>query len=103
DLDIDVLRAAVRDLVGRHEALRTVFPVVDGEPLQSIVPIRDIADVVTGPVTAEGDQDLWDTVREFAARGFDVTTDVPIRVLVCAVTETVHVLVLVVHHIASDG
>ncbi|MBF6169461.1 amino acid adenylation domain-containing protein, partial [Streptomyces gardneri] len=103
DLDIDVLRAAVRDLVGRHEALRTVFPVVDGEPLQSIVPIRDMADVVTGPVAVDGTAGLWDAVREFAARGFDVTTDVPIRVLVCAVTETVHVLVLVVHHIASDG
>ncbi|MFG1797761.1 amino acid adenylation domain-containing protein [Nocardia sp. NPDC049149] len=102
-IDIDTLRTAVRDVVGRQEALRTVFPIVDGEPVQSIVPLGDIDDVVTGPVAVGSDQELWDVVRGFVDRGFDVTVDVPVRVMVCAVTESVHVLVLVVHHIASDG
>ncbi|MEK8142190.1 condensation domain-containing protein [Streptomyces sp. M10(2022)] len=37
-LDADALRAALRDVVERHEALRTLFPERDGVPHQSVVP-----------------------------------------------------------------
>ncbi|MCA2205841.1 non-ribosomal peptide synthase/polyketide synthase [Nocardia rosealba] len=38
DLNIPALQAAVADLIARHESLRTVYPEVDGTPIQSIVP-----------------------------------------------------------------
>ncbi|MDX3578126.1 non-ribosomal peptide synthetase [Streptomyces sp. FL07-04A] len=37
-LDLDALRGAVRDLVARHETLRTVFRRSDGRPVQVVVP-----------------------------------------------------------------
>ncbi|WP_280458667.1 amino acid adenylation domain-containing protein, partial [Nocardia carnea] len=38
-LDVDALRAAVADLVGRHEVLRTVYPETESGPVQVILPV----------------------------------------------------------------
>ncbi|MFT4127116.1 MAG: amino acid adenylation domain-containing protein [Gordonia sp. (in: high G+C Gram-positive bacteria)] len=56
DLDPDALQQAVADLVRRHESLRTSYPMINGEPIQVIVPAevltRDLA--FTGASGATG-------------------------------------------------
>src|SRR6202451_4219693 len=47
-LDGGALAAAVRDVLGRHEALRTIFPSVEGRPYQRVVPVEELGEV--GPV-----------------------------------------------------
>ncbi|MGW0730847.1 condensation domain-containing protein, partial [Streptomyces mirabilis] len=42
-LDRSALAAAFRDVLGRHEALRTVFPAADGQPYQQVVPLEELA------------------------------------------------------------
>ncbi|SNY74913.1 non-ribosomal peptide synthetase, partial [Paractinoplanes atraurantiacus] len=83
-LDIEALRAALNDLVDRHEPLRTVFADRDGEPhpvlWDAAVELR------TGTSIAEA-------VRE----PFDIAAETPIRAYVVENT-----LLLVVHHIAGD-
>ncbi|HEY0697236.1 MAG TPA: condensation domain-containing protein, partial [Micromonospora sp.] len=100
-LDRDALRDAVADVVDRHEALRTVFPEVDGEPRQRIVPSRDARPAVDAtPVTAAG---LADALSRAARHCFDLTAELPLRVDLFEVADDDHALLLLMHHIVSDG
>ncbi|MFF8618459.1 amino acid adenylation domain-containing protein [Streptomyces sp. NPDC015350] len=98
-LDIEVLRQALGDVVGRHESLRTVFPERDGEPHQVVLPpptsLLTVTTVAAGAVEA--------TVAELSDQGFDLTVDIPIRAHLLSSDATTHTLVLVIHHIAGDG
>ncbi|MFT3661297.1 MAG: amino acid adenylation domain-containing protein [Gordonia sp. (in: high G+C Gram-positive bacteria)] len=97
-LDLAALRAAVDDVVARHEVLRTTFPAVDGIAMQQIAPASEIADRLDWRVTA--------TEAEFVAaagEGFDVTAQWPLRVLVRQTAPGEHVVGVIAHHIAADG
>ncbi|MFB9445167.1 amino acid adenylation domain-containing protein, partial [Dactylosporangium vinaceum] len=94
-VDAAVLDQALRDVIGRHEVLRTVVEVVDGEPYQRIVPLDELdwaLQVVTG-------LDVDQAVRST----FDLSTDVPIRAWLTQATPDGRTLVVVIHHIAGDG
>ena len=76
-LDIDALRAAVKDVVVRHEVLRTVYPEDADGPMQVIVPAGDAVPVVE--VVAVAEADLMAAVLAFSATVFDVMVEVPLR------------------------
>ncbi|AYG80698.1 Linear gramicidin synthase subunit D [Streptomyces hundungensis] len=99
-LDVVALDAALGDVVARHESLRTVFPEVDGEPRQVVLD----AGVWSGPRVREvAPEQLADVCRTEARRGFDLTSQVPLRAFLYRTEPGTHVLHLVVHHIAWDG
>ncbi|MFF4036986.1 amino acid adenylation domain-containing protein [Streptomyces sp. NPDC001816] len=100
-LDRQALAAALADVVGRHESLRTVFPVIDGEPVQQILP----ADAVTLPLawTDTDDEQVTDLAVQAAGHVFDLATEIPLRAHGFTTGPDEHVLVLLVHHIACDG
>ncbi|WP_435598917.1 amino acid adenylation domain-containing protein [Streptomyces anulatus] len=101
-LDVPALRAAVTDVMVRHEALRTVFPATDGRPRQHIVEASDLPPrlTVTDATGAEGELQRY--IEETAAAPFDVERDVPLRAGLLRLAADQHVIVLVVHHIAAD-
>ncbi|MEV0367318.1 non-ribosomal peptide synthase/polyketide synthase [Nocardia fusca] len=100
-LDVAALRHAVADVVQRHESLRTVYPAQDGQPYQLVLPAdRAAPDLTPLPVRAD---ELLDRVTGVVAAGFDVTTEVPLRVALFQPAEDEYVLVAVVHHISADG
>ncbi|OBG83337.1 hypothetical protein A5699_04445, partial [Mycobacterium sp. E802] len=103
-VNADALSLSLRDVVGRHESLRTVFKVVDGVPRQVIVPAGQ-ADPGWQFVDATGwPSDRLDEAAGAAARHcFDLTTEIPLRVTLFQVADGEHVLISVVHHIAADG
>ncbi len=100
-LDVSALRAAVADLIGRHESLRTVYPETDGVASQVIMPaVQVVPDVIPVPVRVE---DVSSQVIDVVSAGFDVTSEVPLRAALFEIDDNEHVLVFVVHHIAGDG
>ncbi|MEU1980659.1 amino acid adenylation domain-containing protein [Nocardia sp. NPDC019395] len=100
-LDRDALATALHTVQQQHETLRTVFPEVDGEPVQMVRPLADAAVVLHAPAAETGDPHA--AIGGFIAPGFDLATEIPLRAGVFEVGPDDHVLVLVVHHIAMDG
>ncbi|MEC3980970.1 non-ribosomal peptide synthetase [Amycolatopsis sp. H20-H5] len=101
ELDVAALRAAFADLIGRHESLRTVFPDVDGEAWQRVVPAEEAA--VAFEVTEVPQAGLAAALVAAGSTGFDLAVDLPVRAWLFAVGEDEHVLCVVLHHIAGDG
>ncbi|GAA3507034.1 non-ribosomal peptide synthetase [Streptomyces showdoensis] len=100
-LDTGALRAAVGDLLDRHETLRTRFPEVDGAPGQEILKEADPDEVLRALRVDPADLD-----RELAAAAghrFDLTTELPLRLHLFTTGPDRHTLLLLLHHIAGDG
>jgi amino acid adenylation domain-containing protein len=100
-VDTAALRAALADVVGRHEALRTVFPQVDGTPFQRVVDPGRAGEVLEVRRAGAGE-----FAGEFAAacvHAFDLTAELPVRAWLFEVAGGERVLLVVVHHIAADG
>ncbi|WP_067720863.1 non-ribosomal peptide synthetase [Nocardia yamanashiensis] len=101
ELNTDALRAAVTDLITRHEALRTIFPDGADGPAQRILPAREaVPALLPVPVRAE---DVTTRLRSIAARGFDLTVEPPLRMALLRTDSGDHTLAVVIHHIAADG
>ncbi|MGW4690256.1 amino acid adenylation domain-containing protein, partial [Streptomyces sp. NPDC004244] len=101
DLDRAALSGALADVVARHETLRTVFPHTAGVPHQRVLDAAGAA--VPLAVRAVGEAEVPDLLREAAVRGFDLTSELPLRAELFALAPQEHVLLLVMHHIAGDG
>jgi amino acid adenylation domain-containing protein len=100
-VDVPALVAAVRDLVADHRVLRSVVTLRDGEPYARPVPVAAVPIEV-----AELDPDrepLADRVAAAVRRPFALDTEPPCRVLLLEAPGGDCVLVLTLHHLATDG
>ncbi|WP_168712299.1 non-ribosomal peptide synthetase [Streptomyces sp. A1277] len=100
-VDADALTAAFRDVVGRHEVLRTTFPVVDGQPYQHVTPAALVVPEVT--VVRAEESELPALTDRAARYVFDLAAEPPVRAWLFRLGPDECVLVLLMHHIASDG
>jgi len=105
-LDVAALQRALDLVVARHEVLRTNFVWVDGNPTQVIaktrrvkLPLIDLSAWPESSREAEARRLLADNVR----RPFDLSRDHMLRVMLLRLDEQEHILLVVKHHIASDG
>ncbi|MGW5739790.1 condensation domain-containing protein, partial [Streptomyces sp. NPDC055261] len=98
----DALAAALHDVVARHESLRTVFPQgADGTPYQAVMATDQTSACLD--VTEASEENLSALVAAEVSRGFDLTSEPPLRMRLFAMDDAAHVLVVVLHHIAGDG
>jgi amino acid adenylation domain-containing protein len=106
DLNVAALEQTLREIVHRHEALRTTFSTIDGEPVQQVNPsgpfpldvvdLRPLAD-------AERAAEAARLIREEARRPFDLARGPIFRAVLVRVGDAEHILASTMHHIVSDG
>ncbi|TCP58032.1 non-ribosomal peptide synthase protein (TIGR01720 family)/amino acid adenylation domain-containing protein [Tumebacillus sp. BK434] len=105
-LHTEALQLAVQEIALRHEALRTVFALQDGQPVQVItngahVPIH-VHDLTRLPAE-ERETERERLVQAEASHPFDLQNGPLLRVALLKLAEQEHVLVITLHHIVSDG
>ncbi|MFZ1176605.1 MAG: condensation domain-containing protein, partial [Mycobacterium sp.] len=103
-VDVGALGAALVDVVGRHESLRTVFAATSGVPCQRIIAVGD-ADVgwCITDAAAWSPTQLQQALDAAARHPFDLAAEIPVRAQLFALAADEHVLVITLHHIAADG
>ncbi|WP_424186621.1 amino acid adenylation domain-containing protein [Actinokineospora sp. G85] len=102
-VDVGGLRAALLDVIGRHESLRTVFPSADGTPHQVVVSPSEAGERFRWEVADVAAAEVWQAIDVAARHAFDLRADVPARAWLFRVAPDDHVLLVLIHHIASDG
>ncbi|MBD0693648.1 hypothetical protein BG452_13700 [Streptomyces sp. CBMA123] len=105
-LDTAALRRALELLRGRHAALRTTFPLVDGSPVQQVsdecgieLPVLDLSHLPA----AAGEAELAAVLAADQATPFDLARGPVLRGLVVALGPDEYVLRLTLHHLVSDA
>ncbi|MGW6727265.1 amino acid adenylation domain-containing protein [Nocardia sp. NPDC055029] len=101
-VDRVVLEAALDDVVERHEALRTVFPEVDGTAVQRVLTPEEARSRREFTYRRTDSAQAYAAVAELIGRGFDVTRELPMRVGIFEVGDEL-LVAIVLHHIAADG
>jgi amino acid adenylation domain-containing protein len=101
-LDLTALEQSFREVIRRHESLRTRFGVVNGVPVQVIdeapefsLPLLDLS--------TEGEAEARHVATEESQRPFDLSAGPLLRASVQKLGEQEHVLLCTMHHIISDG
>nr|AAD04757.1 lichenysin synthetase A [Bacillus licheniformis] len=97
-LDVQRLEAAFQKLIDRHEALRTSFTVVDGEPRQNI---HQRVQFKIEKVKADG-KPIEQMAKSFVRR-FDLAKAPLMRAGLVRLADRRHVLLFDMHHLVSDG
>src|SRR5262249_13651123 len=105
-LHVDALERTLREIQRRHESLRTTFNMIDGEPAQiiglettlqiTLVDLRHLP--VAGREPEARQRAAAETIRPF-----DLERGPVLRATLLQLTDTDHILVLVIHHITADG
>ncbi|HKV95700.1 MAG TPA: amino acid adenylation domain-containing protein [Candidatus Angelobacter sp.] len=106
ELDVGALRRALDRIVARHEALRTTFVSIDGEPWQHIASAADsrfhlLDHDLRQHRTAKAELDCL--LAEEAAASFDLQAGPLIRGRLIRQSEQEYTLLITMHHIVSDG
>ncbi|WP_232790798.1 condensation domain-containing protein, partial [Kitasatospora aureofaciens] len=100
EVEAAALAEALNDVVTRHEVLRTLFPTADDRPHQLIA--EGLRPRLT--VTRVGDgTELTALLDRAIGHAFDLAVELPIRAQLFSLSAEQHVLLVLMHHIASDG
>jgi hypothetical protein len=105
-LHVEALQKALDALVARHESLRTTLVARDGNPVQMVAPAGyvDLAVIeLTQWLEPERQAEADRRLRAAARRPFDLARDLLLRASLLRLEATEHLLLVSVHHIASDG
>ncbi|WP_106793798.1 non-ribosomal peptide synthetase [Aquimarina sp. Aq78] len=100
DLDIIVLKSSLKEVLSRHEVLRTVIQSEEGKGSQELLsPDNWSMDVIKMTSSSILDEEL----KNFIDQPFDLSKDYMMRASLYELSKDEHILTVVFHHISSDG
>lgn len=105
-IDSERLRRAFEHVVARHEPLRTTYWEIEGEPWGEVAPAPrfelSFVDLTAAPL--EDREKEAETFAETEGhRSFDLRKDLMVRASLVRIADRRHLLVVVLHHVATDG
>ncbi|MBG1267392.1 non-ribosomal peptide synthetase/type I polyketide synthase [Nostoc sp. WHI] len=105
-LNVAILEQSFREIIRRHEALRTNFITLDGQPHQVIHPDLDwqisVVDLQHLPVSERENESQKIAIAQ-AQRPFNLETELLVRATLLVLSQTEYILQVTMHHIVSDG
>ncbi len=105
-LDIRALERSIREVISRHEILRTSFPITSEGPVQRIAPAATFSLAVVDlrcHLASQREAELMRMVDDEAQEPFDLAHGPLTRAKLVHMTEDEYVLLLSIHHLVSDG
>ena len=105
-VNLSALEHSLNEIVRRHESLRTTFASIDGTPVQVVAPELTMKLNVIDASARDDDEREKTTTRlvsEELRRAFNLATGPLLRCSLLKLTDAQQVLLLVMHHIVSDG
>ncbi|HVE91284.1 MAG TPA: amino acid adenylation domain-containing protein [Actinomycetota bacterium] len=106
ELDVEALRLSIRELIARHELLRTSFISVDGQPRARIEPVPDLqlpVEDLSGFPEAERLEAALHRHEQEATEPFRLDEGPLVRCVLMRLGPREHVLLMTIHHIVFDG
>jgi acyl carrier protein len=105
-LDLPALERTLNEIIRRHEILRTTFVQADGDVVQVIHPAQTLKMPLVdlcGLDESEREAELQGLVAEISRQPFDLSEWPLLRVKLIRLGAEEHVVLLVMHHIVTDG
>ncbi|AVH69209.1 non-ribosomal peptide synthetase [Nostoc sp. 'Lobaria pulmonaria (5183) cyanobiont'] len=106
ELNIKALQQSLNEILRRHEALRTNFQTVEGQAIAVISEVKPLRlptiDISELPL-AQQEVEIRQQAAQEAQQPFDISSDYLLRVKLLRLDEQEHIVLLTMHHIASDG
>ncbi|MCA2703661.1 MAG: amino acid adenylation domain-containing protein [Microcystis sp. M038S2] len=106
DLQADILEKSLQKIIQRHEALRTNFTTIEGNPVQIIKPESNwkltLVNGKDSPKYRE-EQEIKKWLEIHSHQPFDLANDSLIRATLLKLSDTEYFLLICLHHIVSDG
>ncbi|GAX45459.1 amino acid adenylation domain-containing protein [Tolypothrix sp. NIES-4075] len=110
-LNQNALEQSLKEIIGRHEALRTNFITVDGQPTQIIRELltgereQEILSIVDLTHLSATQQEITaqQLAQQQAIQTFDLASDALMRATLVVLSQTEHILLMCMHHVVSDG
>ncbi|SKB14961.1 non ribosomal peptide synthetase, involved in aeruginosin biosynthesis [Planktothrix sp. PCC 11201] len=102
NLNIAVLEQSLNAIIERHEILRTTFPMIDGKPVQKILPSLQINLIVVNLQDLPSNQ-IEEIIAQELQKPFDLTQAPLVRFTLLDLSQESYILVPVIHHIIIDG
>ncbi len=104
-LNVNDLARGLNEVVRRHETLRTTFTIIDEQPAQIIHEAKPLALTVIdlAELNAESrESKILELAAGEARRPFNINSEPPIRAVLLRLSQNDHVILVSMHHIASD-